>query len=172
MRPSAGRHSHLPHRSRRAARTTNAKIARSITHSDSHVSTNYVSVYQSLEQHSSGAPLVILSAPTLRRQEDGAPDADAPPPRSGTISFARHQLNAAWSPSLNKRKWRRLLLLRAPCGNPAKTLHAPSLPHPYALCLTWGPLVSPGNKAAAFVAFPSRGLHVAFGAWLHKILAC
>eukprot|EP00439_Symbiodinium_sp_Y106_P054398 s3439_g7.t1 len=49
-----------------------------------------------------GAPLVILSAPTLRRQEDGAPDADAPPP-------------------------------------------------------------SPGSDAAAFVAFPARGLHVAFG---------
>ncbi|CAE7505069.1 CPK1 [Symbiodinium natans] len=48
-----------------------------------------------------GAPLVILSAPTLRRKRDGAPEAEAPP-------------------------------------------HSP-------------------GSAAAFVAFPARGLHVAFG---------
>lgn len=47
-----------------------------------------------------------------------------------------------------------------------------SLLHPHAICPTWGPLASPGSDAAAFVAFPARGLHVAFGAWQHKIYGC
>ena len=93
------------------------------------------------EQRSSGAPLVILSAPTLRRQEDGAPDADAPPPRWGAISFATassHRLNAAWSPSLT------LVAVKSTLWKSSKHTSCALMPHisyassSHALCPTCG----------------------------------
>ena len=46
-----------------------------------------------LPASSRGAPLVILSAPTLRRKRDGAPEAEAPPHRPGKEVRVSHQ---AW----------------------------------------------------------------------------